>query len=51
MAVDSVIFVTLAFYGVQQVIPLIYGLLIIKWLVAVIDIPFMYMHRMILGSH
>jgi len=48
MALDSVIFVTIAFYGVQPVGTLIFGLIITKWLVGVIDIPFMYLNRYIM---
>ncbi len=45
MALDSVLFITIAFYGIMPVVPLIVGQLALKWLVAVIDIPFMYMNR------
>ncbi|HSD58573.1 MAG TPA: queuosine precursor transporter [Methanotrichaceae archaeon] len=45
MALDSVLFITIAFYGVMPVVPLIMGQLVLKWLVAVIDIPFMYLNR------
>jgi len=45
MALDSVIFVTIAFYGVSIILPLIFGSIILKWLVGVIDIPFMYFNR------
>jgi queuosine precursor transporter len=48
MALDTVIFVTIAFYGVQPLWPLILGVLVIKWLVGVIDIPFMYLNRWIM---
>jgi len=45
MALDSVIFVIIAFYGVSSVLPLILGNIVLKWLVGVIDIPFMYLNR------
>jgi uncharacterized PurR-regulated membrane protein YhhQ (DUF165 family) len=45
MALDTLIFVTIAFYRVQPLLPLITGVLVIKWLVGVIDIPFMYLNR------
>jgi len=45
MVLDSVIFVTLAFYSVSAVLPLILGQVVLKWLVGVIDIPFMYFNR------
>jgi len=48
MALDTLIFVTIAFYGVQPLWPLIIGVLVIKWLVGVIDIPFMYLNRRIM---
>lgn len=50
MLVDSVLFVTLAFYGVMPIVPLIIGLTVVKWLVGVIDIPFMYLSRAFLGK-
>jgi uncharacterized integral membrane protein (TIGR00697 family) len=50
MALDTLIFVTLAFYGVQPLKPLILGVLIIKWLVGIIDIPFMYLNRWIMNK-
>jgi len=39
---DSVIFVTIAFYGVMPIWPLIYGQWIIKCLIAVLDTPIIY---------
>ena len=50
MAIDSVIFVTLAFWGVMPIVPLITGLIVTKWLVGIIDIPFMYASRAALGN-
>jgi len=50
MFIDSALFVTIAFYGVMPILPLIIGQSIIKWLVGVIDIPFMYLSRGILGK-
>ncbi|MDP3963561.1 MAG: queuosine precursor transporter [bacterium] len=49
MALDSVLFVTIAFWGVMPVMPLIGGLIVIKWLVGIVDIPFMYLARAVLG--
>ncbi len=40
--IDSVIFITIAFYGVFPVWPLILGQWVVKMLIAVIDTPFMY---------
>ncbi|MCX8206728.1 MAG: queuosine precursor transporter [Methanothrix sp.] len=48
MLIDSTLFITIAFYGVMPVIPLIIGITITKWLVALIDVPFMYLNRWIL---
>jgi len=45
MALDTVIFVTIAFYGIQPLVPLITGVLVLKWLVGIVDIPFMYLNR------
>jgi uncharacterized integral membrane protein (TIGR00697 family) len=48
MALDTLIFTTIAFAGVQPLLPLMTGIIVIKWLVGIIDIPFMYLNRMIL---
>ena len=48
MLIDTIIFVTIAFYGVQPLLPLIIGVLVVKWLVGIIDIPFMYLNRWIM---
>jgi uncharacterized integral membrane protein (TIGR00697 family) len=48
MALDSMLFITLAFYGIMPLLPLILGQIVLKWLVAVIDIPFMYLNRWIM---
>jgi uncharacterized integral membrane protein (TIGR00697 family) len=45
MTLDTILFVFLAFYGVFPVLPLITGVIAIKWLVGVVDIPFMYLNR------
>lgn len=49
MLVDSVIFVTLAFYGTTSLWPLIFGVTALKWLTGLIDIPFMYLNRFLLN--
>lgn len=49
MAVDTVLFVTIAFYGVLPLWPLIWGVLLIKWISGIVDIPFMYLNRRIMG--
>lgn len=48
MALDTVLFVVIAFAGVQPLLPIIVGTMAIKWLVGIIDIPFMYLNRMVL---
>ncbi len=48
LAVDSVIFISLAFYGLQPIVPLIVGQIVIKWLVSIVDTPLMYLSRRIL---
>ncbi|OGD61561.1 hypothetical protein A3A71_04270 [Candidatus Berkelbacteria bacterium RIFCSPLOWO2_01_FULL_50_28] len=50
MLVDSVIFVVIAFGGVTPLMPLIIGVTVIKWLVGLVNIPFMYLNRSILGT-
>ena len=49
MALDSIIFTTIAFYGVQPLIPLMTGVILLKWFVGVIDVPFMYLNRKIMS--
>jgi len=41
--IDSVVFVTIAFYGVFPIIPLILGLWVVKIIIAILDTPFMYL--------
>ena len=48
MTLDSAIFVTLAFYGVAPIVPLIVWQIVMKWLVALRDIPFMYLNRWVM---
>jgi uncharacterized integral membrane protein (TIGR00697 family) len=49
LALDSFIFIPLAFYGKAEIWPLILGQIVIKWLVGLINIPFMYLNRWILA--
>ncbi len=52
MLLDSLIFVTIAFYGTMAfaaLISVIFGQMIIKWLVGIINIPFMYLNRRIMS--
>jgi hypothetical protein len=41
-ALDTVIFITIAFYGVLPVVPMIIGQYIVKLLIAAMDTPFIY---------
>lgn len=50
LTIDSIIFTTLAFYGVwslNALISTILGLIVIKWLFGLIDTPFFYLSRYI----
>lgn len=49
MFLDSLIFIALAFYGTLPLLPLIFGQTLMKWMVGIIDIPFMYLARKIMG--
>lgn len=49
MAIDSLVFVSLAFGGLMPLMPLILGLTATKWLVGIVDIPFMYASRAIMS--
>jgi uncharacterized integral membrane protein (TIGR00697 family) len=48
MVLDTGIFVIIAFSGVQPLLPLFIGICIIKWLVGIINIPFMYINRKVM---
>ena len=48
MAVDSAVFVSLAFWGVAPLLPLVIGQAIAKWIAAIIDVPFLYLNRWVL---
>ena len=41
-AVDTGIFITIAFYGVMDIVPLLIGQYVVKLIIAVIDTPFIY---------
>lgn len=49
MTLDTVIFVTLAFSGIQPILPIMTGMILVKYLVGIVDIPFMYLNRWIMG--
>jgi len=44
---DSIIFVTIAFYGVLDIWPVILGQVLTKWFFGLIDTPFFYLSRWI----
>lgn len=51
MLLDSILFVLLAFGGTTNpILPLIIGVTSVKWLVGLINIPFMYVNRAMLGK-
>ncbi len=51
MILDSAIFITIAFYGgAIPIFGLIVGQTTIKWLIGIIDIPFMYLAKSILNE-
>jgi hypothetical protein len=39
---NSALFITIAFYGSQPLLPLIFGSIALKWAIAAIDTPFVY---------
>jgi len=41
-AIDTSVFITIAFYGVMDIVPLLIGQYVVKLLIAVMDTPFMY---------
>ena len=50
LALDSILFITIAFLGVSPIWPLILGQITIKWLVGLVNIPFMYFNKWIMGN-
>lgn len=51
LLVDSLIFVPLAFFGTPiALLPLIIGQVAVKWLVGVINIPFIYLNKAVLDK-
>ncbi len=50
LLLDSLLFIPLAFYGVMPLLPLIIGQTAVKWLVGLVNIPFMYLNKAILGT-
>ncbi|MBY9008310.1 MAG: queuosine precursor transporter [Candidatus Lokiarchaeota archaeon] len=50
LALDSLIFVSIAFGGLLDIWPIIWGQLLTKWFFGVIDTPFMYLSRGIING-
>ena len=50
LLLDSLIFIPLAFGGVMPLLPLIIGQTSLKWLVGIINIPFMYLNKRVMGE-
>jgi uncharacterized integral membrane protein (TIGR00697 family) len=48
LTIDTFLFISIAFWGRLPMIPLIQGQLYTKWLVSLIDIPFMYFNRWVM---
>ena len=51
LLLDSLIFIPLAFFGTLPILPLIVGQTVTKWLVGLVNIPFMYLNKAVLGEH
>lgn len=51
LLLDSLIFIPIAFFGVMPILPLIIGQTAVKWLVGLVNIPFMYLNKVILGKN
>lgn len=50
LAIDSLIFIPIAFAGILPLWPLIIGQTAVKWLVGLVNIPFMYLNKWIMAS-
>lgn len=50
LLLDSIIFIPIAFFGVMPLLPLIAGQTVVKWFVGLINIPFMYLNKAMLGK-
>ena len=50
LALDSVIFVSIAFGGIFDIWPVIWGQILTKWFFGIIDTPFMYLSRGIVSG-
>jgi uncharacterized PurR-regulated membrane protein YhhQ (DUF165 family) len=50
LALDSIIFVSIAFGGLLPIWQIIWGQILTKWFFGVIDTPFMYLSRGIISG-
>ncbi len=50
LAIDTIIFITIAFWGVAPLGTLIPGQLGVKWLVGLVNVPFMYLNKWIMRA-
>ncbi|MFW9900404.1 MAG: queuosine precursor transporter [Candidatus Thorarchaeota archaeon] len=50
LALDSIIFVSIAFGGLFDIWPIIWGQILTKWFFGIIDTPFMYLSRGIVND-
>jgi len=50
LLLDTLIFIPIAFLGIMPILPLIIGQTIVKWIIGIINIPFMYLNRTVLGK-
>lgn len=50
LAIDSILFIVIAFSGAGTLWPLIKGQILIKWLVGLVSVPFMYLNRWIIDK-
>ena len=51
LLLDSLIFIPIAFLGVMPISPLIIGQTAVKWLVGLVNVPFMYLNKAILSKN
>ena len=49
--IDSFVFISLAFYGLAPVLPLVIGQLLVKWLIALLDTPIVYLLVGLMRNH
>lgn len=50
LTIDTIIFITIAFWGIAPLETLIFGQLALKWLVGLVNVPFMYLNKWIMKA-